>query len=107
MIVAATNHPEILDHALFRRFDDVVQYQLPTPEQALELIRIRLGAFTPKPFRKDVLATHAVGLSYAELCRAVDESIKDSIMRDETKVQIASLKKALEERRTINTNLTT
>jgi SpoVK/Ycf46/Vps4 family AAA+-type ATPase len=37
---------------LFRRFDDVVEYHLPTPAQALDLIRTRLGAFAPKPFRK-------------------------------------------------------
>ncbi len=29
LIVAATNHAEILDHALFRRFDDVLRYELP------------------------------------------------------------------------------
>ena len=26
VIVAATNHPELLDKALFRRFDDVIEY---------------------------------------------------------------------------------
>lgn len=31
LIIAATNHPEILDYALFRRFDDVIEYHLPTP----------------------------------------------------------------------------
>ena len=29
VIVAATNHPEILDYALYRRFDDVIKYGLP------------------------------------------------------------------------------
>ena len=29
LIVAATNHPEILDHALLRRFDDILHYELP------------------------------------------------------------------------------
>lgn len=106
LIVAATNHPEILDNALFRRFDDVIEYHLPTQEQALELIRSRLGSFAPKPFRKDSLLAHSEGLSYAEICRAVDESIKDSIMHDQTKVQNAALALALEERRLISAKLT-
>lgn len=105
LIIAATNHPEVLDIALFRRFDDVVEYHLPTPAQALDLIRSRLGGFAPKPFKKDGLVEHAQGLSYAEICRAVDESIKEAIMHDQTKVQRAELGRALEERRLISAKL--
>ena len=102
LIIAATNHPEALDHALFRRFDDVVEYRLPTSSQALDLIRVRLGSFTPKPFKKDGLAEQLEGLSYAEICRAVDDSIKEAIMHDQAKVQRATLGHALEERRHIS-----
>ncbi len=105
LIVAATNHPEVLDMALFRRFDDVIGYHLPTPAQALDLIRSRLGGFAPKPFKKDGLVEHAEGLSYAEICRAVDESIKECIMHDKTKVQRVELLRALEERRIISSKL--
>ncbi len=105
LIIAATNHPEVLDSALFRRFDDVVEYHLPTPSQALDLIRSRLGSFAPKPFKKDGLVEQADGLSYAEICRAVNESIKDSIMHDQTKVQRVELGRALEERRLISAKL--
>ena len=105
LIIAATNHPEVLDYALFRRFDDVVEYHLPTPAQALDLIRSRLGLFAPKPFKKDGLAENATGLSYAEICRAVDASIKDAIMRDQTKVQRTALESALQERRLVNQKL--
>lgn len=106
LIIAATNHPDVLDHALFRRFDDVVEYHLPTPAQALDLIRSRLGSFAPKPFKKDGLESQAEGLSYAEICRAVNESIKDAIMHDQSKVQKAALGLALEERRLISHKLT-
>ena len=105
LIIAATNHPEVLDNALFRRFDDVVEYHLPTPTQALDLIRSRLGNFAPKPFKKDGLIEQAEGLSYAEICRAVDESIKEAIMHDQTKVQRVELGCALEERRLISAKL--
>ena len=105
LIIAATNHPDVLDNALFRRFDDVVEYHLPTPTQALDLIRSRLGGFAPKPFKKDGLIVQAEGLSYAEICRAVDESIKEAIMHDQIKVQRADLGRALEERRIISLKL--
>lgn len=105
LIIAATNHPEVLDHALFRRFDDVVEYHLPTRSQVLDLIRSRLGSFAPKPFKNEGLAEQGDGLSYAEICRAVDDSIKDAIMHDEAKVQRAVLARALEERKRIGTRL--
>jgi len=82
-----------------------VEYHLPTPIQALDLIRSRLGSFTPKPFKKDGLVEQSDGLSYAEICRAVDESIKEAIMHDQTKVQRVELGRALEERRVISAKL--
>lgn len=105
LIIAATNHGEILDYALFRRFDDVVEYQLPSPAQATDLIRSRLGQFAPKPFRKDALSGRVEGLSHADICRAVDAAIKDAILHDQIKVQPAELGRALEERRLINAKL--
>ncbi len=105
LIIAATNHAEVLDYALFRRFDDVVEYHLPTSNQALNLIRSRLSSFVPKPFKKDGLAEQAQGLSYAEISRAVDASIKDAIMQEQPRVQRLSLEHALEERRLINQKL--
>jgi len=105
LIVAATNHAEILDYALYRRFDDVVEYHLPSPVQAADLVRARLGHFAPKPFRKDAVPRHAEGLSHAEICRAVDAAIKDAILYDQARVQPAELGRALEERRLVSGKL--
>ncbi|EME5082795.1 ATP-binding protein [Klebsiella aerogenes] len=105
IIIAATNHPEILDYALFRRFDDVIEYHLPSLEQALDLIKFRLERFAPKTFRRSSLEKDVVGLSYAEICRAVDEAIKDAIMSDRLHVDLNLLKQALQERRMISSKL--
>src|SRR6185295_12753322 len=67
LILAATNHLEILDPALFRRFDDVVRYSLPSLQQAEELIRNRLNTFCLKDVMWDEVKTNAEGLSYAEI----------------------------------------
>jgi SpoVK/Ycf46/Vps4 family AAA+-type ATPase len=105
VIIAATKHAEILDYVLVRRFDDVVEYHLPSPVQAVDLIRTRLGQFAPKPFRTQALLGQAEGLSHAEICRAVDASIKDAILHDQTKVQPAGVGRALGERRLIGAKL--
>ncbi|MET4676873.1 MULTISPECIES: AAA family ATPase [unclassified Luteibacter] len=99
LIVAATNHAEILDYALFRRFDDVIEYRLPAPAQATRLIQSRLGTFAPKPFPIKSVTAKAEGLSYAEIKRAVDESIKEAVMHDEQRIKADALARAFDERR--------
>ncbi|MBB6592707.1 ATP-binding protein [Ralstonia solanacearum] len=105
LIIAATNHPEILDYALLRRFDDVIEYHLPTPSQAAELVRAGLGRFAPKPFPVKAITTKANGLSYAEIRRAVDEAIKEAVMHEEAKVGAEALGNALTERRRLSDRL--
>lgn len=39
LIVGATNLPEILDHALHRRFDTIIEYHMPSEDEARELVR--------------------------------------------------------------------
>lgn len=107
LIVAATNHAEILDYALYRRFDDVIEYHLPTPSQAVELIRSRLGKFAPKPFPAKGLTEKSKGLSFAEIRRAVDEAIKEAIMHDEARVSVDVLHRSLQERRQLSPRATT
>lgn len=102
LIVAATNHAEVLDYALYRRFDDVIEYHLPTADQAAKLIKSRLGKFAPKPFPLKVVAAKAGELSYAEIRRAVDEAIKEAVMHDESRVDGEILNRALDDRRKLS-----
>jgi len=105
LIVAATNHPEILDYALFRRFDDVIEFRLPTTDQITGLIRSRLGSFMPKRLAAKAVAVKAEGLSCAEICRAVDGAIKEAIMHNRGFVTEVNLNHMLEERRLITGKL--
>ena len=43
ILVAATNHPRLLDRALFRRFDTVIEYALPSAEAAQKVMSARLA----------------------------------------------------------------
>jgi len=105
LIIAATNHPEILDYALFRRFDDVIEYKLPGPEQTAALLVRRLGRFKPKRLNLKKVASLASPLSYADLCRAVDDSIKKSILHDEDVVSESTILEMLRERQEMSVKL--
>lgn len=45
IIIAATNHPQLLDQALFRRFDTVMNFTLPDDAGVVQVIRNRLILF--------------------------------------------------------------
>jgi SpoVK/Ycf46/Vps4 family AAA+-type ATPase len=42
LLLAATNHPALLDEALWRRFDEVLTFGLPTVHQLRQVLRLRL-----------------------------------------------------------------
>jgi len=99
VIVAATNHPELLDKALFRRFDDVIEYGPPTAETAVALLKNRLAAFDTKPVNWRDAVAETTGLSQAEIVRAADEAAKESVLAGHKRITTRALSIAINERR--------
>ena len=105
LIVAATNHPEILDHALFRRFDDVLHYELPDEAHIASVLKSRLRRIIAKGASWKSLASAAVGLSYAEVARASDETLKEALIEGRQYVSEEDIRRTLGERQRISKRL--
>lgn len=101
VIAAATNHPDILDEALFRRFDDVVEYQVPSTDQIEALLRMRLGDYLKSARAIGELAAEASGLSHAEIARAIDDAVKEVVMHDQDSVPAEALRGLLQQRQAV------
>jgi SpoVK/Ycf46/Vps4 family AAA+-type ATPase len=99
LIIAATNHPELLDKALFRRFDDVITYGLPDPEIARGILEAHLSTFDLKAVRWPEVLEAAQGLSQAEVARAADEAAKGAVLAGVDEIGGAALLAALAERK--------
>ncbi len=99
LIVAATNHPELLDKALYRRFDDVISYDLPDPSVVQGILEARLATFDLKPIEWAPVLESAAHLSQAEVARAADEAAKVAVLDGHDGVTTATLLTALTERR--------
>ena len=84
LIVAATNHVGILDRALFRRFDDIIKYELPDRERVIAALEAKLGTFKMSKLDWPKLARLAQGLSFADISRACEEAIRISYSRTHT-----------------------
>jgi len=101
LVVAATNHVNLLDQALFRRFDDVIEYALPDVNNINLLLRAKLVNVKKEArFRWGDAARKAYGLSYADIVKATEEAIKTAIIDERTQVTSNDLLIAIGERTT-------
>ncbi|WP_341022932.1 ATP-binding protein [Brevundimonas diminuta] len=98
LVIAATNHAEVLDTALARRFDEVVSYELPDATGAREVVRRRLGRFKLTDKAWKTVSDDAEGLSQGELTRAADAVVKLAILEGSKAPSPEALGKALKDR---------
>lgn len=104
LILASTNHPQLIDKALFRRFDDVIEYQLPDAAIIRELIESRLISFEIDWKDWSNILNQADGLAQAEIVRATDDASKQAVLSNSQKVSENSLISAIMERKYLNFN---
>lgn len=76
IIIAATNHVELLDRAIFRRFDLVLPFGSPCDGQLRQLIMLCLGHYKIEPKIVEGLAQIASGLSFADTTRACEDAVR-------------------------------
>ena len=101
IIIAATNSGNILDQALFRRFDDVLRFDLPTEKEINELFKLKLNKFLKRETINQETIDLAVGLCHADIVKACENAIKYAILHDNKFVLNTDLKEMLIERKMV------
>jgi len=99
LVIAATNHGERLDKALYRRFDDLIEFGLPKEAQIRAIFDARLAGVKTERLATRKLVTAARGLSFSEITRACEESVKEMLITGGKIITTEMLLKALTERR--------
>lgn len=92
VIVAATNHPELLDKALFRRFDVSIEYRNPDKEVIEALLKDHLYPFIKNSIDWTIVATFANGMNHAEIAKACNEIAKEIILNEDFFMSVDSIK---------------
>ena len=99
LVLAASNHPELLDPALFRRFDDILQYELPDQVQIGKVLRTGLARKSADGIDWPNLAMLAQGLNHADVTRVVNDILKDALMDRRERISQADVERLLVERK--------
>ena len=97
IVVASTNHGRLLDQALFRRFDLVINYALPTEHEAVSVLKARLGPLG-QGVRWSSVRPQAGGLSHADLVKAAEAAAKRALLAGAGTVSTDGLIAALSHR---------
>lgn len=98
VIVAATNHPGLLDNALFRRFDAVMNFALPDDKNIQAVVENRLAAFSTSNLSWKRVIYAAQGLSHAEIATAAEDAAKRTVLAGRARIRTDDLVAALAER---------
>jgi len=100
IIICATNLPEMLDKALFRRFDEVIEFPMPTATEISAMIKKQLQSFEfESPLDMKNISNQFLGLNFSDIVRACEETIKAMILSGRNKLNAQDLIDALSKRK--------
>jgi len=103
LIICSTNHPSLLDRALLRRYDQVLEFDAPTSDQIKQLIVANITPMkTARPDWKQIIHS-AEGLSQSEIVRAADDAVKMAILDERRQLTTEDIVDRLQERHAMRT----
>lgn len=101
VLIAATNHAELLDNAIWRRFVQTVEIGLPGKQEIIEMIDIFSAPFTTEmsedPSKKMAFASLAEGVSPSDLKTIFDRAKVKCVLNKDKMIPINALLEGLYE----------
>jgi SpoVK/Ycf46/Vps4 family AAA+-type ATPase len=84
LLLSATNHPDLLDPAVWRRFETVVNFPMPDPELVRAAVHAYLGEkVKEKGLWEQILTTVLQGCSFSDIERRITMARRAATVSDE------------------------
>jgi SpoVK/Ycf46/Vps4 family AAA+-type ATPase len=96
LVIAATNHERLLDPALWRRFDEIIYFPLPSLHDIRLLLSMKLKNFCHTGINLRSVASRMKGLSHSDIERVCLDAIKTCIIEDKEVIDKAIFDAALQ-----------
>lgn len=92
ILIAATNHEDLLDRALWRRFDEVVRFSLPNQAEIGRLFSLKLrGMPHDLPLHEEGFLRTFEGMSHADIERIIERAVKSVVLGGEARLTLSAL----------------
>jgi SpoVK/Ycf46/Vps4 family AAA+-type ATPase len=82
VLIAATNHPELLDRAIWRRFDQVIEFDLPQKQEVYNIISSEIKEKNCDIITRDIFIKSCLGLSHGLIRKEINKILKDTIINN-------------------------
>ncbi|GEJ47610.1 AAA family ATPase [Chryseobacterium sp. ON_d1] len=98
LLIATTNLENVLDRALFRRFDDIIEIPKPSKQEILRLIKLTLSSIEKaKDIDWNNIAERMDGYSAAIVVKVINDAAKLAVIGNEQILTPLHLEKSLAE----------
>ncbi|GGO02298.1 ATP-binding protein [Haloarcula pellucida] len=97
LLIGATNHPDQLDAAAWRRFDEIVNFPKPDRSMRADILRIVTREMDITDFDPDTLAELTEGLTGSDLRMVLREAVLEALTEERTTLTQADLEDAIKD----------
>jgi len=103
ILIATTNLEGVIDKALFRRFDDFIEFPKPTEKEIVKLLDISFSALKLNSQVNLIdYSKKMIGISYAIIVKIANDAAKKAIINMHDEISNDDLEKSFEENAAIN-----
>lgn len=101
LIICATNHPSLLDRALLRRYDQVLEFEAPSREHIKKIISACLKPLKGNRLKWQLIEDSCSGLSQSEITRATNDAVKTAILEQRSLIKTEDITHRLQQRQSM------
>ncbi len=97
LLIGATNHPDQLDNAAWRRFDEIINFPKPDYGMRADILRVITRTMDIEEFDPQLIAEITEGLTGSDLRMVLREAVLEALTKDRTTLTQEDLLNAVEE----------
>jgi ATP-dependent 26S proteasome regulatory subunit len=97
LLIGATNHPDQLDAAAWRRFDEIVNFPKPDRGMRSDILEVITRPMEIDGFDPQIIAEHTEGLTGSDLRMVLREAVLEALTEERTELTQDDLIAAVED----------